>query len=55
MITEKTDNVVYVCFLTVITEIGGGQQNKKATIIQRNREGLNHKYTRVRSVTGSLF
>lgn len=26
-------------------EVGGGQQNKKATVIQGNCESLNHNYT----------
>lgn len=42
---DREENALYICSLTIIAEVGGGQQNKKATRIQRNCEGLNRKYT----------
>lgn len=41
---QKKEKAVFVCSLTMSTEVGGGQQNKKATVIQRDCESLNHNY-----------
>lgn len=42
---DRQKKSVFACNLTMSTEVGGGQQNKKATVIQRNCESLDHNHT----------